>query len=142
MASQSSFMRTIKLHSIHFHSSCRKNIQKYILQHHRTKEGTKQRYQQQQQKCVYFFASDLKKKKNIKFILIYKWCQFQFSPASLWCKEQKKTMDLNSKQPNAKESICFVGTSRMLFKKQYKTQSDISLRERIDKKPKKLNHLI
>lgn len=142
MASQNSFMRTIKLHSIHFHSSCRKNIQKIYPPTHRTKDGTKQRYQQQQQKCVYFFASDLNKKKNIKFILMYKWCQFQFSPASLWCKEQKKTMDLNSKQPNAKESICFVGTSRMLFKKQYKTQSDISLRERIDKKPKKLNHLI
>lgn len=75
-----------------------------------TNKGTK--------KCVYFFASDLK---NIIFhSYMYKWCQFQFSPASLRCKEEqkKKSMDLNSKQPNAKESICCLRPPAC-FKKQY-----------------------
>lgn len=65
-----------------------------------TNKGTK--------KCVYFFASDLK---NIKFILIYI-NDVSFSLVQPHCgvknkKKKNSSMDLNSKQPNAKETICF-----------------------------------
>lgn len=128
MASQIySFMRTIFssiLHSIHFHSSCRKNIQKYILHLFPTHRITKQKTPKVQNKgtkkmCVFFRFWSQKKKQH--YIHSYKWCQFQFSPASLWCKEQKKNHRWTLTASSLTRKSRYVSLDLPhAFKKQYK----------------------